>query len=383
MLLLIPTFFFTLTIFLTSFFFLILLLHHYRHLCIHLSNSFPLSFNRLHLPHWSEPPPQPSRRDLLGNQDIMTLKGATSQACAACKYQRRKCTPECPLAPYFPPDQPKMFQNAHKLFGVCNILKILKTVDPCFKFETMKSIICQANIREKFPVYGCWEVIWQLQYQIMAAEQELQNVHKQLALYRQHHYHQQQQISAMPDYVTSQLELGMAPPNNNNTISLLNHSTPQSYDNNYNAIPHALPVTQQQQQHYSNRSDDAYTSAYDIDSKQTITTENVLWAQNPFTNNSINENNDNAETVQSQFGVSQTLAMGSEDVQDYDELHPFFDTIDDRQSYNDSKEAYDSSSSEESLKDTTQISMDHAADDNTLKSAAACFSLTSVKLSVS
>ncbi|XP_062026082.1 LOB domain-containing protein 27-like [Rosa rugosa] len=386
MLLLIPTFFFTITIFLTSFFFLILLLHHYRHLCnIHLSNSF-LSFRWLHLPHWFEPPPQRSRRHLLGSDNIMTLKGATSQACAACKYQRRKCTPECPLAPYFPPDQPKMFQNAHKLFGVCNILKILKSVDPCLKFETMKSIIYQANIRDKFPVYGCWEVIWQLQYQIMVAEQELQNVHKQLALYRQHHYQQQQQISSMQDYVTSQLELGMAPPNNNNTISLLHHSTPQSYDNNNTAIPHALPVTQQQQQQqpYSHRSDDAYTCAYDIDSKENITGENVLWAQNPFTNNnsSINENNDNAETVQSQFGVSQRLAIESEDVQDYDELHPFFDTIDDRQSYIDSKEAYDSSSSEESFKDTTQLSMDHAAE-NTLKSAAACFSLTSVKLSVS
>lgn len=174
----------------------------------------------------------------------------------------------------------------------------------------------------------------------MVAEQELQNVHKQLALYRQHHYHhQQQQISAMPDYVTSQLELGMAPPNNNNnTISLLNHSTPQPYNDN-----NAIPVTQQQQQQqpYSNRSvDDAYTPAYDIDSK-----ENALWAQNPFANNnsSINDNNNNAETVQSELGVSQPLAIEPEDVQDYDELHPFFDTIDDRQSYIDSKEAYDSS----------------------------------------
>ncbi|XP_050379228.1 LOB domain-containing protein 27-like [Argentina anserina] len=314
----------------------------------------------------------------------MTLKGATSQACAACKYQRRKCTPECPLAPYFPPDQPKMFQNAHKLFGVCNILKILKSVQPCRQFMTMKTIIYQANIRDKFPVYGCWEVIWQLQYQIMVAEQELQNVHKQLGMYRQHHYQQQQQISAMPDYVTSQLELGMAPPNNNNnTISLFNHSTPQAYDNN-NAIPHASPVTQQQQQPYSNKSDDAYTSAYDIDSKQNFTAENVLWEHYHFTTNdsSINENSDNAETVQTQFCVSQTVAFESGDAQDYDELHPFFDTIDDRQSYVDSKEAYESSSSEESFKDTTQISMDHAPH-NTLKSAAACFSLSSVKLSVS
>ncbi|EEF52104.1 LOB domain-containing protein 27 [Ricinus communis] len=283
----------------------------------------------------------------------MTLKGGTSQACASCKYQRRKCSTECPLAPYFPPDQPKMFQNAHKLFGVRNITKMLETLDAPQKQEAMRSIIYQANIRERFPVHGCWGIICQLHYQIRQTEEEIHAVHAQLEMYRQHHQHH---ISSLTDDVASQLELGMAPPNN--ALSLFGHtSTPQPYNVS------GMPVSQQHS--YSNSSNAGYSSGY-LDSKD------HLWVQHPYA--TTNNNNTNSMAIQSQLVASQPLAI-QQVVQDYDEIHPFFDTIDDRQSYIDSKEPYDSSS-EESLKDTTQ-SIEHVAE-NELKSAAACFSLTSV-----
>ncbi|KAK0587025.1 hypothetical protein LWI29_016291 [Acer saccharum] len=283
----------------------------------------------------------------------MTLKGGTSQACAACKYQRRRCSSECPLKPYFPPDQPKMFQNAHKLFGVCNILKILKNLDADQKTEAMRSIIHQANIRDQYPVHGCMGVIKKLRDQIWMAEEELHAVLLQLDMYRQHY--QQQISSSLPDdVVPSQLELGMAPPNN--ALSLFNHAPEQQP---YNAVSALQPIAEQHS--YSNNS---YSSTY-IDSKDNIS--NSMWVQYPYATN----NNNNSMAIQSQLvsGIQQEV------VHDYDELHPFFDTIDDRQSYIDSKEAYESSS-EESLKDTTQ-SIEHVAE-NELKSAAACFSLTSV-----
>lgn len=251
----------------------------------------------------------------------MTLKGGTSQACAACKYQRRRCSAECALAPYFPPEQPKLFQNAHKLFGVRNILKILEKLEPSQKTEAMRSIIYQANIRDKYPVYGCWGITCQLQYQILQAEEELQAVQAQLEVYHQH------QISSVPNDVTSQLELGMAPPSND--LPLFNH-TPQPY----NAVP-ALPVTQQHS--YSNGSKSGYNSA-SMNMKDNVA--NPFWVQHPYANN--NNNCNNSMAIQSQLVVSQPLAIQQEEVQDYDEMHPFFDTIDDRQSYIDSKEAYES-----------------------------------------
>ncbi|KAJ8771870.1 hypothetical protein K2173_027047 [Erythroxylum novogranatense] len=284
----------------------------------------------------------------------MTLKGGNRQACAACKHQRRRCTSECVLAPYFPADQTEMFRNAHKLFGVSNIVKILRNVDNSQKAEAMTSIICQANIRDRYPVHGCLGMINHLRYQIWQAEEELRAVLAQLEMYRQ--LHQQQHISSIADEVPSQLELGMAPPRN--ALQLFSH----------NSHPlNALTVARQQS--YSNSSYLGFSSSC-LDSKENAG--NSLSVQHPY---AINSDPNLMAVHHSHLVPSQTQAIQQEVVQDYDELHPFFDTIDDRQSYIDSKEAYDSSSAE-SLRDTTQP-VEHVAE-NELKSAAACFSLTSV-----
>ncbi|KAK8692931.1 hypothetical protein V6N13_070534 [Hibiscus sabdariffa] len=272
----------------------------------------------------------------------MTLKGGTTSACAACKYQRRKCIPECLLAPYFPADQTKVFQNAHKLFGVSNIVKILRGLDPSQHAEAMRSIKYQANVRDRFPVYGCLGVINHLNYQIQLLEDEFHAVLAQLEMCRQYHHQNQHQIASIPDDVPSQLELGMAPPNNG--VQFLNHA--------YAAVPD-VPVSMQHS--YSNSN-----------------TNNSLCVQHPCSNDN------QLMAIQSQLLVpnSETLVIQQEVLQDYDEIHPFFDTIDDRQSYIDTKEAYESSSCAESAKETTQA-IEHVAE-NELKSAAACFSLTSV-----
>lgn len=116
---------------------------------------------------------------------MMTLKGGTSNACAACKYQRRKCTPECQLAPFFPADKPETFKNAHRLFGVKNILSILKTLqDPIQRSEAMTSIIFQANVRQVYPVHGCCQLIDTYCSQIRLAEEELHAIYSQLEFFR-------------------------------------------------------------------------------------------------------------------------------------------------------------------------------------------------------
>ena len=313
----------------------------------------------------------------------MTLKGGTSQACAACKYQRRRCTSECPLAPYFPPDQPKLFQNAHKLFGVSNILKILKKLEPEQKATAMWSIMYQANERDRDPVHGCLGKICQLRYQIWHTEQELHSLHAQLDLYRQ----QQQQLPAPANAAPAQgLELVMAPPSS--------HVSPSEgcYGNVVGGG-------------YANGSPDG----------NNVVANNPMWLQFPYggTSNSGEAFDNGSLALQPQFVVAQQqqqpLDLPQEVVQDYDEM-PFFDIMDDRQSYIDSKEAYDSrynirffclfvrsfffssfdyqladivlqnfnvrSSEESALKDTNQ-SIEHIVD-NELKNAAACLSLTSV-----
>ncbi|XP_019463371.1 PREDICTED: LOB domain-containing protein 27-like isoform X2 [Lupinus angustifolius] len=264
----------------------------------------------------------------------MTLKGGTTQACAACKYQRRKCTSECLLAPYFPADQPKVFLNVHKLFGVSNIVKILKILEPDQKKIAMDSIIIQSNYRSKYPVHGCWEEICRLQYQILWAEEELQAVYQQLETCRQ------QQQASMPGYmnVTSQLDLGMATPDTN-ALPLFDHSPqPQTYDDTVAAVA-ALPAVQQHSYSNSNSVDYSsvdYNSSLYLESKDDTT--NPLWVQHhPYANN-----NNNSIVMQSQLVASQQLAIQHGTVEDYEQMHPLFDAIDDRQSYIYSKEAYES-----------------------------------------
>ncbi|KAI4329596.1 hypothetical protein MLD38_027966 [Melastoma candidum] len=286
----------------------------------------------------------------------MTLKGGASQACAVCKFQRRKCKPDCPLAPYFPADQPRLFHNAHRLFGVRNILKILEALHPSQRPIAMRTIIDQANMRDWYPVHGCLGVIHSLRTQIQMLEDELHAVYSQLEIYC--HGSQVPVSSSEGGHagdVASQLELAMAPPNNGLCL----------FQN--------LPLQNQPQQQYGN--DRGIGIGYDpsyMDGKDNGINTNATgcWIQSPYVDGGGCGNG-----IQLASTVVQQLQQEVV-VLDYDELHPFFDTIDDRQSsYMDSKSPGESSS-ESSLKDTTQ-SIERVGE-NELKSAAACFSLMSI-----
>ncbi|CAJ1950945.1 unnamed protein product [Sphenostylis stenocarpa] len=129
------------------------------------------------------------------NNRISTTRNgnSTTQACAACRYQRRKCAPDCILAPYFPHDRQRQFYNAHKLFGVSNITKIIKVLSPHDKDQAMRTIIYQSDMRATDPVGGCYRYILDLQAQIEYCRAELELVLQQLAMFRAQAQHQNQQ----------------------------------------------------------------------------------------------------------------------------------------------------------------------------------------------
>ncbi|KAK9281195.1 hypothetical protein L1049_004090 [Liquidambar formosana] len=122
----------------------------------------------------------------------MSLPGVgndTTQACAACKYQRRECTADCILAPYFPHDCERQFLNAYKLFGVLNIMRIIHGLEPPEKDEAMRTIIIQSDVRANDPVGGCYRIIRELQRQIEFSKAELDLVLHQLAICRAQSHH--------------------------------------------------------------------------------------------------------------------------------------------------------------------------------------------------
>ncbi|XP_022132086.1 LOB domain-containing protein 25-like [Momordica charantia] len=110
---------------------------------------------------------------------------AAAQACAACKFQRRKCSPDCPLAPYFPADRPKNFQNVRRLFGVKNVLKTLRDVEPSNRAAAAECMIFEANCRADDLAGGCYKIIAELQSEITFLEAQQNLVLRQLCIFRE------------------------------------------------------------------------------------------------------------------------------------------------------------------------------------------------------
>ena len=109
---------------------------------------------------------------------------SSTQACAACKYQRRKCGSKCILAPFFPHHREKQFLLAHRLFGVGKITNMIKPLDPGRRNIAMATIIYESDMRAKDPVGGCLRIIQNLQSQIAYSQTELQLMLQHLAFFR-------------------------------------------------------------------------------------------------------------------------------------------------------------------------------------------------------
>ncbi|CBI31506.3 unnamed protein product, partial [Vitis vinifera] len=86
--------------------------------------------------------------------------------CAACKVLRRRCDESCILAPYFPPNEPLKFINAHKVFGASNIAKALQELPQPTRADAVSSMVYEANARIRDPVYGCAGTICHLHKQL-------------------------------------------------------------------------------------------------------------------------------------------------------------------------------------------------------------------------
>ncbi|CAA3032453.1 LOB domain-containing protein 6-like [Olea europaea var. sylvestris] len=109
---------------------------------------------------------------------------SSNSPCAACKFLRRKCQPECVFAPYFPPDQPQKFANVHKVFGASNVAKLLNELQPQQREDAVNSLAYEAEMRLRDPVYGCVGVISLLQHQLRQLQTDLRYAKSELSKYQ-------------------------------------------------------------------------------------------------------------------------------------------------------------------------------------------------------
>ncbi|CAJ1946647.1 unnamed protein product [Sphenostylis stenocarpa] len=114
---------------------------------------------------------------------IMASSSYSNSPCAACKFLRRKCMPDCIFAPYFPPEEPQKFANVHKIFGASNVSKLLNEVQPYQREDAVNSLAYEAEARIKDPVYGCVGAISVLQRQVLRLQKELDATNADLIRY--------------------------------------------------------------------------------------------------------------------------------------------------------------------------------------------------------
>ncbi|KAK4272111.1 hypothetical protein QN277_020708 [Acacia crassicarpa] len=127
----------------------------------------------------------------------MASSSSYNSPCAACKFLRRKCMPDCIFAPYFPPEEPQKFANVHKIFGASNVSKLLNEVLPHQREDAVNSLAYEAEARIKDPVYGCVGAISVLQRQVIRLQKELDATNAEMIRYTNtcteiiptHHHH--------------------------------------------------------------------------------------------------------------------------------------------------------------------------------------------------
>ncbi|CAK7340182.1 unnamed protein product [Dovyalis caffra] len=108
----------------------------------------------------------------------------TITPCAACKLLRRRCAQECPFSPYFSPHEPQKFASVHKVFGASNVSKMLMEVPESQRADAANSLVYEANVRLRDPVYGCMGAISALQQQVQSLQAELNAVRNEILKYK-------------------------------------------------------------------------------------------------------------------------------------------------------------------------------------------------------
>ncbi|PWA92531.1 LOB domain-containing protein 15 [Artemisia annua] len=108
----------------------------------------------------------------------------TITPCAACKLLRRRCAEECPFSPYFSPHEPHKFAAVHKIFGASNVSKLLMEVPESQRADAANSLVYEANVRLRDPIYGCMGAISALQQQIQSLQSDLNAVRAEILRYK-------------------------------------------------------------------------------------------------------------------------------------------------------------------------------------------------------
>ncbi|KAL0458865.1 UNVERIFIED_CONTAM: LOB domain-containing protein 15 [Sesamum latifolium] len=117
-----------------------------------------------------------------------------------------------PLFPLLLPSRTQKFAAVHKVFGASNVSKMLMEVPAPQRADAANSLVYEANVRLRDPVYGCMGAISALQQQVQTLQAELNAVRADILRYRYREAANSIIASTNAALAVSVAELPQAPP---------------------------------------------------------------------------------------------------------------------------------------------------------------------------
>ncbi|MCL7034313.1 hypothetical protein MKW94_014685 [Papaver nudicaule] len=136
-----------------------------------------------------------------------------AKSCAACAYQKKRCSPQCPLAPFFPPHRREDFEIVAQVFSVSNFKQLIGSVEPHQQVLAAESFITEAKARIADPVRGLTGTVHNLSRQLDNLRSELVSLQKQTELHSRVNSQHHKKLSSDPvDAHTLPAVLAVVPP---------------------------------------------------------------------------------------------------------------------------------------------------------------------------
>ncbi|WOL17785.1 LOB domain-containing protein 22-like [Canna indica] len=166
------------------------------------------------------------------SSDSLSAAGTATHnwACAAYKFQRRRCMPDYVLAPFFLATAQQRFLKAHRLFGIRNMYMMVKVLYLKKRTEVLKTIIYKSEVCAIDPIGGCYNLILDFESQLQQHLTELDFINEKLIACCE-------QAQAMPAANMPPVITAPPPPVPNSTYSDLTPFGTTSEDaNNLNVV---------------------------------------------------------------------------------------------------------------------------------------------------
>lgn len=107
--------------------------------------------------------------------DDVVEESGNRNPCAACKYQRKKCSSDCILRKHFPANLADDFRAVQNVFTIATLKKMIEKFEVPEQEEVVKSIYWEAKMWDQDPVHGPYGSYKKLKQELEELEQEQRN----------------------------------------------------------------------------------------------------------------------------------------------------------------------------------------------------------------